>query len=354
MKNFKRLNPLGFASGLLMMFSLFSCGTTHESDVVRTLGRKLLVNDKPYLIKGVCYHPVSKGQTKRSFEFLDQDLALMVEAGINTIRVYEPIEELEVLDKIAASGLKVIIGFGYNQNGYYDLLSGSYLDYIKKYKNHNAILFWELGNEYNYHPEWFDGNIAHWYAVMNRAAEVIHQEDENHPVSTAHGELPDALAINSCPEIDLWGLNVYRWDQPETIFPQWESLSNKPLYLSEAGADSYMAIEKAGFVSGENQKAQHQAIEKITRAVMQNQALCSGVTLFSFVDEWWKAGNPNQQDIGGWAPNSNGVPYDGAPNEEFWGIITIERKKKTAFEAVKQIFNHEANSAKLVRKNNVL
>ena len=29
-----------------------------------------------------------------------------------------------------------------------------------------------------------------------------------------------------------------------TIFKQWELLSDKPVYLSESGADSYMTIEK--------------------------------------------------------------------------------------------------------------
>ena len=45
--------------------------------------------------------------------------------------------------------------------------------------------------------------------------------------------------------------------------------------------------------------------------------------MFSFTDGWWKAGNNNKQDTGGQAPNSSGVPYDGAPNEEYWGMVDI-------------------------------
>jgi hypothetical protein len=59
--------------------------------------------------------------------------------------------------------------------------------------------------------------------------------------------------------------------------------------------------------------------------------IVNGVALFSFTDGWWKAGNPAQQDQGGWAPFSSGVPYDGAPNEEYWGIVDIDRNKKEAF-----------------------
>ena len=111
-----------------------------------------LVNNERYFIKGVCYDPVPLGY-KKSFDKIDQDLKLMVEAGVNTIRVYSPIDDISILDKIDKAGIKIIVGFGYNQEGYYDILSGSFKNYIKKYKNHNAILLWELGNEYNYHPE---------------------------------------------------------------------------------------------------------------------------------------------------------------------------------------------------------
>ncbi len=86
------------------------------------------------------------------------------------------------------------------KNGYYDILSGSFMDYIQKYKDHNAILFWELGNEYNYHPEWFEDNIDNWYVKMNQAAELIHTVDESHPVATAHGELPDKKSLIAKPE----------------------------------------------------------------------------------------------------------------------------------------------------------
>ena len=56
------------------------------------------------------------------------------------------------------------------------------------------------------------------------------------------------LAISSLQNIDVWGLNVYRWDDPSTIFKEWENLSSKPMYLSEAGSDSYMTIERLGYL----------------------------------------------------------------------------------------------------------
>jgi len=53
------------------------------------------------------------------------------------------------------------------------------------------------------------------------------------------------------------------------------------------------------------------------------------------------------QDLGGWAPNSSGVPYDGAPNEEYWGIVDINRAKKQTYEVIKEKFlNFSMNAEK--------
>lgn len=327
---------LSLFSVLLFSFTLYLVPTTNN--VVEVSGRQLIVDNTPYFMKGVCYHPVLRGETERNFSTIDQDLELISEAGINTIRVYAPIDDMKVLDKIDAAGLKLIVSFGYNQNGVYDILSGTFLDYIMKYKDHNSILIWELGNEYNYHPEWFGGDIQNWYNALSQATDQIHDIDPNHPVATAHGDMPDKQALASNPNIDIWGLNVYRWDQPQSVFKEWQTVSDKPVYLSEAGADSYMKISKAGFKQGENQRAQAVANAKIIDAVFDRSDVASGIFIFSFTDGLWKAGNPDQQDIGGWAPNSSGVPYDGAPNEEYWGIVDINRNKKETFEVIKERF----------------
>ncbi len=334
-----------FNKNILLIIALIfvSCKNNSNVDVVSVSGRQILVNKTPYYIKGICYHPVPKGSKKRNFKNLTEDLALMVEAGINTIRVYAPIDDKAVLDEIHQAGLKIIIGFGYNQEGNYDILSGSFINYVNKYKNHKAILLWELGNEYNYHPKWFDGDLKNWYNAMNNAAELIHKNDSNHPVTTAHGELPDTLALSLSPNIDVWGMNVYRWDNPSEIFSQWAAVSIKPMYLSEAGGDSYMTISKNGYEKGLNEKAQADANTNILDTVFKNQIICSGVAIFSFTDGWWKAGSPSQQDIGGWAPNSSGIPYDGAPNEEYWGIVDIDRNKKKTFDIIKIKYNQLKN-----------
>ncbi len=311
-----------------------------EINKVEIENNKLNVNGIEYFIKGICYDPVPIGETKRKFDEIDKDLLLMQEAGINTIRVYSPIDDLEILNKIDKSGIKVITSFGYNQNGYYDILNGTYIDYIKKYKNHKAILLWELGNEYNYHPEWFNMDIDNWYLAMNKAAKKIKQIDKNHPVSTAHGEIPDRKARDMGSNIDIWGINIYRWDNPTTLISEWEKVSDLPIYFSETGSDSYMTKGYNEFKKGINEDAQAMANQNIITNVFKMKDKLTGIVIFQFVDGLWKAGNPEKQDVGGWAPNSTGVPYDGSPNEEFWGIVDINRNKKKTFEVIKEFFNN--------------
>jgi len=326
---------------LILITVIFVLGINKlVADVVTISGRQIFVNDSLYLIKGVCYNPVPKGNNSRSFTNLTEDLALMVEAGINTIRVYTPITEEAVLDEIDAAGIKIIIGIGYNQGGQNDILSGTFIEYVNTYKAHDAILFWELGNEYNYHPEWFGNDIQNWYSALNNAAESIHKNDSSHPVSTAHGELPDSIALSLCPDIDVWGMNVYRWDNLKGIFSEWSAVSSKPMFLSEAGTDSYMTASMNGYDQGENEKAQADATKNILDDIFSSTDVCSGVTLFAFVDELWKAGNIDRLDPGGWAPKSSGVPYDGAANEEYWGIVDVDRNKKMAYEVIKVKYNN--------------
>ena len=320
------------------LFTFLLCSIYSFGIEVEIKDKKMIVDGKPFYMKGICYHPVKIGKTKRSFETLTEDLTLMKEAGINTIRVYEPIDNIQVLDELHNAGIKVVISFGYNQKGRFDIVSGTFINYIRKYKDHDAILMWELGNEYNYNPQWFGGDINNWYKSMEFVAQIIQLEDPSRLVSSAHGDLPSMDALNIAPSIQIWGMNVYRWDQPQSIFEEWEAISNKPMYFAELGADSYMTKSTENYKKGENQLAQADANRIILEKVLSNNDKNIGSFIFQFTDGLWKAGNPKKQDTGGSAPNSDGTPYDGTANEEFWGIVDINRNKKITFDVVKDAY----------------
>lgn len=287
-----------------------------QAQTVRVSGRQLFVNNQQYRINGICYSRGGVGN-------YTQDIALMKEANINTIRTYSPINDKAELDAFANAGIRIIMHLDEN----------NFESYINTYKGHNAILMWEFGNEFNYHPEWFGGNLATWYSKLQACATRAHQLDTNHPVSTAHGELPDAATLGACPAVDVWGMNLYRWDNDVPALVDFAARSSKGMYVSECGGDSY---NKATGQVREDQ--QQQANRNIVNGIIGRYDICMGVTVFEFCDEWWKAGNPDVQNTGGSAPNSSGVPYDGSPDEEYWGIVRRDRSKKPAFDDLKSIY----------------
>ena len=271
--------------------------------------RKLYVDNTEYRINGICYARGEGNGENSGFSYTD-DIPLLVEANINTIRTYSAITNIAELNAFHDAGIKIIMSL--NEN--------SYTWYVNQYKDHPAILMWEFGNEFNYHPEWFGNNIQNWYDKLEECAATVKSLDPNHPVSTGHGEVPSQQALNSCPSVDVWGMNVYRWTDSASAIDDLAALTDKAIYISEAGADSFYSNNGL-----ENQQLQATATQIILNSILEKSDLSIGVTLFEFCDEWWKAGNPNQQDAGGF-PNS--IPYDSFANEEYWGIVTRDRIPK--------------------------
>ena len=314
----------------ILLLILFSFSLQLFSQTVYVEDRKIFVDDQEYRINGICYARGEGNGENSGFSYTD-DIPLLVDANINTIRTYAAITNSAELNAFANAGIKVIMML--NEN--------SYVWYVNQFKDHPAILMWEFGNEFNYHPEWFGNNIQNWYNVLENCASTVKSIDPNHPVSTGHGEVPTTQSLTSCPSVDVWGMNIYRWLSPDSAIDELAAQTDKAIYISEAGADSYNSNS-----GSENQAQQAQATEIILNAIIEKSDLCVGVTLFEFCDEWWKAGDPNQQDAGGF---SNAIPYDNYANEEYWGIVTRNREPKQSYYVVQEIY--ESTSLSLSDNN---
>ena len=117
---------------------------------------------------------------------------------------------------------------------------------VQLLKNHPAILMWEIGNEWNLGSDLFGyPDMLSAIAAANQAAANIKAADPNHPVSSVLG---DKFAINptgpcgsdnpnsdiptvvhGAPNVDLWGLNVYRGTGFGTIFSQWKAVTSQAI-----------------------------------------------------------------------------------------------------------------------------
>lgn len=316
---------------------------------IRVSGRQLLVGNAPFAIKSVCYNPVRKGQThpfglmfmnpsSDDLAMLEKDFQMMRAAGINTIRTYEAIMDDRVLALLARYELRVIVPV----LNYYQSNAGRATEIVNKLKDHPSTLIWEMGNEWNYnHLYGAEAGFSYDAAknLIKNVAAVVKGLDRSHPTATAYGELPPQALVNEMNDIDIWGLNVYSGLTFGDRFNRWKSLSGKPMYFGEFGADA---------INGKNLDVNSQAVA--TQALLGeietnlsardpgNAAL--GGSIFEWNDEWWKdgKGSPAAQDVGGIAPG--GGPYpDSTFNEEYWGVVDIDRNPRPAYQRLKDAYS---------------
>ena len=305
---------------------------------IQIQGRTLLVDGAAYHIQGVDWNPVAKGKSQPAdyVGLAPVDIPLMQAAGINTVRTYAPLLDVNVLDSLHAAGIRVLNGV-YSYGG--DPAS-AVTERINAVKAHPAILGWVVGNEWNYNGLYVNLSAADAQARVNEVATLIKMADATHPVISVYGEVPSTAVLGALPNIDIWGINAYRGISFGDLFTVWQGRSTKPMFLSEYGADAYNAN-----LPGYDPTSQALADKALTQELLDHSSartqngVTLGGTIFEWADEWWKAGNPSTQEVGGSAPG--GGPYpDQTFNEEYWGIVDVDRHPRAAYMELAKLFGH--------------
>lgn len=368
---------------LLLVFSLAAARGPAPSKVsVRKLRNghyQLLVNKRPYLIKGVCYNPIPVGQGHEYDWWSDPgkpwlvDGKLMQEMGINTIRLYQTHEDAEEVKTVMRDlyekfGIRTMVGHWlgfweypcpfYGNKDFQDKIKDEVLCMVRTYKDEPGVLFWVLGNENNYSCL---GHINPWsteeidkepdpakqramrakiyYAYVNELAKEIHKIDPNHPVAMGNGELVGLAYANECaPDIDIVATIIYRGKTFGNMFRSLRLTYDKPLVISEFGADCWDA-----YLQKEDQNMQAFFLESQWRQIFDNLAgvkegagNCLGGAMFEWSDEWWKhdEANPDSWKVQDTESNwSNGSYYfdikaknNKNMNEEWFGIVALSEE----------------------------
>jgi len=350
--------------------------------IVTTNGRQLIVRRRnqdgtltpatPYIIRGVDWSPASpETQTSptdvnntnvRRPEFgkwATVDIPLMADMKINTVRLFiDPGFDqmlgpmgLAILNEFYSKGIMVIMTV---DDGINDL--NRVQQAVTFYKDHPAILMWILGSEWNLNLYFGVVSSVHDAAQRTEVATALLKTlDPNHPVATSYGEINinvDGLRLadtqnyvnNICPSVDVWGLNIYRGNTFGTLFTDWATITTKPMFLGEFGTDAFRTTNPTPLPQGTVDEAMQAEWDlslwnDLLRNLSANDPakVALGGTVFAWNDEWWKVPPAGSQQLGGFVlPNSH--PDDFA-NEEYFGIVTIDRKIRQVYDTLKTAFD---------------
>jgi hypothetical protein len=172
----------------------------------RNKGYELLVNGRPFLIKGA------------GLEF--GNIESLAAHGANAFRTWRTQngkeDALAILDKAKENGLMVLMGLevGRERHGFsYDdtALVKKQFEYLKgeviRLKDHPALLGWAIGNELN-----LGAKELNAYDAVNDISKMIHTIDPNHPTTTTLagiGKREVDYIKEHCTDIDFLSVQMY-------------------------------------------------------------------------------------------------------------------------------------------------
>jgi len=193
-------------SGLMLLcLTMMGCNAADGPSKVEIVG---VPGAYQLLRGGQPYRPSGAGAVAGSLESLKAH-------GANSIRTWH-VGDGQILDDAQALGLSVSLcldvgrerlGFDYNDEGAVAAQLHRFRQQVDRFKNHPALLTWIIGNELNLEAR----NPKVWDAV-NEIAEMIHEVDPNHPVTTALAGLgaQDVELLRSrAPALDFYSTQVY-------------------------------------------------------------------------------------------------------------------------------------------------
>jgi len=318
------------------------------------------------VMRGFNWSPHTKGDPPSTLagqhvKWRDRDLPMMAAAGVTAIRTYHDFgtgpEACRTLDRLYDLGIGVIVQVDSPQHETSADLE-NIRTVVNAYKNHPAILMWNVGNEWDINNYYGTHNtLAEAAAFTETAAQLIKTLDPHHPVSTVIADphipavhplsasqfpfLParptmEDLVQQLVPSVDVWGVNVYRGNSFQDMFAQWRSITTKPMFIGEYGADSYrhaIAAEDGVMQANWNTRLWDEVVFELSAERIAGNTL--GALAMEWNDEWWKNGAPAAHDL-------TSEPSVGQPDlfndEEWFGHVDADRAPKPALAALSARF----------------
>lgn len=265
---------------------------------VQRKGKQLLLNGKPFFIRGVNYYPKESPWAMFGDKFNDtiinQDFRKIDSLGFNTARIFvnfqdfgkeevnhKMVEQLKrTLDLADKHHLKLIITL-FDFFGKYDIINWTLTEQhlkgvVKPLKDHKAILAWDIKNEVDLDMQVHsEGQVTSW---LDFALKRLKYYAPNH-LSTI-GWLHPHPHFAKKSSTDMLTFHYYEDVEGfEKAYDEWAVHTDKPLVLGEFGIHSW---EKAFL--GNSQEKQKEHYQLIMDKLEKEEKHFIAWTLYDFPD----------------------------------------------------------------------
>ncbi|MCD0445477.1 discoidin domain-containing protein [Glycomyces sp. A-F 0318] len=262
---------------------------------------RLTVDGEPFTVKGLTWGP----STAEAGTYMPE-LAAM---GVNTLRTWgTDASSLPLLDAAAAHGVKVMLGFwllpggGPGSGGCIDYTAdtayksqtlGDITGWVETYRDHPAVLMWNVGNESVlglqncYGGDALEAQRNAYTAFVNDVAVAIHGIDADHPVTSTDawtGAWPYYEA--NAPDLDLLAVNAY--GDVCGVQQDWaEGGYDRPYVITETGpAGEWEVPDDANGVPAEPSDVDKAAAyTEAWECITGHEGVALGATMFHFGTE---------------------------------------------------------------------
>ena len=250
-------------------------------------------------IKGINYYPQATPWDMFgvgfNIETIAKDFSIVKEAGLNNVRIFIPYDDFgkakvkadkleklkQILDVAESQELMVMITL-FDFYGDYSVLDWT-LNHrhaetiVSTFKNHDAILAWDIKNEPNLDFKSRDQSIV--TAWLEHMLTLVKSIDPNHPATI--GWSNDESAIILKDKVDFASFHYYKKiDGLTATYKRLKiQIPNKPVILTEYGISSYNGFWNF-FGNSENDQAQYH--EKIQGIFSDNEIPYMSWTLYDF------------------------------------------------------------------------
>ncbi|MBE1876748.1 discoidin domain-containing protein [Myceligenerans pegani] len=258
----------------------------------------LTVDGQPYTVRGFTWGP--------SFHTADHYLPMLTATNANTVRTWGTgADTRTLLDSAAAHDVRVVMGFwllpggGPGSGGCIDYRTddayksearADILHWVDVYKEHPAVLMWNIGNESILGlQDCFSGTdleeVRHAYAAfVNDVSVAVHAADPHHPTTSTDawtGAWP--YIERSAPDLDLLSVNSY--GDVCNIRAAWESGGHdRPYLLTEGGAAGEWEVpdDAHGVPAEPSDLEKAAAYVNSWRCLREHDGVALGATFFHF------------------------------------------------------------------------